>query len=281
MSTLSELKPTQKRRLIDLVSAAGVDTSDWANFKGGKAKAAANPKYCYEWSFVVPKKLVVLNLWHDQMEESHDGIVFMELNPREFASRRQGIESFRGLKMDEALKITVKDKLPVRVIVLGGRRRNINNPGERASHVSDRLLDLVNWTVTAYDSKTGQCTLTRGAEWENAVDDLSAPPEGNQFPDRANVVVQVIKRDNRVRAHAIKRANGKCEYCGVQGFPTTNGYFYVEAHHIIALCDSGRDTVDNVIALCPQHHRQAHYGNDAESLELGFIKILKRLNRQK
>jgi 5-methylcytosine-specific restriction protein A len=52
----------------------------------------------------------------------------------------------------------------------------------------------------------------------------------------------------------------------------------LEAHHIIALCDSGRDTVDNVIALCPQHHRQAHYGKDAESLESEFIKILEKLN---
>ena len=150
----------------------------------------------------------------------------------------------------------------------------------KGSIVSKRQLDLAIWRVTAVNQKTGDYTLTRGAQIENAIDDLSAPPEGNQFPDRANVVVQVIKRDNQVRAHAIKRAKGKCEYCNVQGFPTTNGGFYLEAHHIIALCDSGRDTIDNVIALCPQHHREAHYGKDAESLESEFVAKLKKLNRR-
>jgi 5-methylcytosine-specific restriction protein A len=115
---------------------------------------------------------------------------------------------------------------------------------------------------------------------ESAVDDLSDVPKGNHFPDRAKVVTQVTKRDNQVRKYVLKRAKGKCEYCGVQGFTTTNGGFYIETHHIIALCDSGRDTVDNVIALCPQHHRQAHYGIDAESLEAEFVARLKELNKR-
>jgi hypothetical protein len=73
MSKLSEIVPTNSPRMIDLVEAAGVDISDWGNFKGGKKKAASNPKYCFEWSFVEPKKVVVLNLWHDFMEENDDG----------------------------------------------------------------------------------------------------------------------------------------------------------------------------------------------------------------
>jgi hypothetical protein len=37
---------------MDLVAAAGIDVSDWANFEGGQQKAASNPKYCYDWAFV-------------------------------------------------------------------------------------------------------------------------------------------------------------------------------------------------------------------------------------
>ena len=40
---------------MDLVKLAGVDVSDWANFKG--KHASTNPKYCYEWSFIEPGKL--------------------------------------------------------------------------------------------------------------------------------------------------------------------------------------------------------------------------------
>ena len=112
---------------------------------------------------------------------------------------------------------------------------------------------------------------------ENALDDLSDVPEGSRLPDRATVITNVIKRDNRVRAYVLERANGRCEFCHVQGFLTVDGGYYLEAHHIISLCDSGCDTVENVIALCPQHHRQAHFGVDAESLETEFVNILKKL----
>jgi 5-methylcytosine-specific restriction protein A len=192
--------------------------------------------------------------------------IVCNLNFRDFSDTR-------GERNQDRVKLAIREKLPLRIIVLDGK---MGDP--KGSVVSKRQLDSAIWRVTTVDQNTGDYTLTRGAEWENAINDQSAPPEGNRVPDRANVVVQVIKRDNRVRAHAIKRAKGKCEYCGVQGFPTTNGDFYVEAHHIIALCDSGCDTVDNVIALCPQHHRQAHYGKNAESLESEFIKKLKKLN---
>jgi 5-methylcytosine-specific restriction protein A len=179
---------------------------------------------------------------------------------------------------DDAIQTAFRDKLPIRVVV---QKEKI--PGQYET-VWKRLLDPISWGVTNYNSGNGQCVLSRGVnvgiefpvQIENAVDDLSDVPDGNQFPDRAKVVGCVIKRDNRVRAYVLKRAKGRCEYCKVQGFPTANGGFYLEAHHIISLCDAGRDTVENVIALCPQHHRQAHYGADAETLESRFIKILNK-----
>src|SRR3990167_5369497 len=81
MSILEELKPTKNRRVIDLVRAAGVDVSDWANFKGGRKRAASNPKYCYEWAFVTPGQLVVLNLWYAHLREQN-GVVVLEDNLR-------------------------------------------------------------------------------------------------------------------------------------------------------------------------------------------------------
>ena len=76
-----------------------------------------------------------------------------------------------------------------------------------------------------------------------------------------------------------KRAKGKCEYCGCEGFILPNGQRYVEAHHIIALAKSGSDTIQNVIALCANHHREAHYGENAETLEEKLIQRLSELNK--
>jgi 5-methylcytosine-specific restriction enzyme A len=268
MPTLSELRPTQKQKVIDLVRAAGIDVSDWANFEGGKARAAANPKYCFEWSFVEPKKTAVLNLWFEQMRPRGQDIVF-DLNFREYSDAR-------GERNQDRVKLAIREKLPIRIIILDGK---MGSP--KGSIVSKRQLDPAIWRVTALDQNTGDYTLTRGAEIENAIDDLSDKPEGSNSPDRAKVVTEVIKRIPKVRAYVIKRADGKCEYCNVQGFRMKNGGFYLEAHHVIELSKTGPDQVDNVIALCPQHHRQAHYGEDGKSIEAEFIKILKKLNREK
>ena len=63
---------------MDLVETAGVDVSDWSNCVDGVA--ARNPKYCYEWAFIEPKKLVVLNVWHDHLAERDNGSIYVDLN---------------------------------------------------------------------------------------------------------------------------------------------------------------------------------------------------------
>jgi 5-methylcytosine-specific restriction protein A len=111
--------------------------------------------------------------------------------------------------------------------------------------------------------------------FDSALDDLAdSAPEGNQNPDRALHTGYSYKRDGEVRSRVLKRAKGRCEYCGEEGFLMNNGVRYLEAHHIISLADQGPDTMENVIALCPKHHREAHYGAQAEALEEEFLKIV-------
>lgn len=115
-------------------------------------------------------------------------------------------------------------------------------------------------------------------DFDSAIDDLAGSiPPGNQTPDRALHASYSYKRDPKVRAHVLKRSKGRCEYCGEEGFQMANGEQFVEAHHIISLAEQGPDTLENVIALCPNHHREAHYGVNAEELEAAFQKKLKTL----
>ena len=72
----------------------------------------------------------------------------------------------------------------------------------------------------------------------------------------------VVVRNPEMKQRALDRARGKCEYCGVDGFPTINGQIYLESHHIIPLSEDGPDIHSNIAALCPNHHRQAHHGID-------------------
>ena len=43
LQELESLKPTSHRKIIELVEEAGIDVSDWSNFKGGPEKASMNP----------------------------------------------------------------------------------------------------------------------------------------------------------------------------------------------------------------------------------------------
>src|SRR5277367_2985873 len=128
--------------------------------------------------------------------------------------------------MDERIRKALQQKSLVRVIICVRKK-----PSDRT--VIKRGLDPEVWAVTVYNDKTGDCTLKRGvraknrsmSKIESAVDDLSDVPKGSHCPDRAKVVAHVIKRDNRIRKYVLKRARGKCEYCGDRGFLTANGGF--------------------------------------------------------
>lgn len=54
-------------------------------------------------------------------------------------------------------------------------------------------------------------------------------------------------------------ANGKCQLCKKQApFFDRNNKPYLEEHHVKCLADEGTDTVDNVVAICPNCHRKVH-----------------------
>jgi hypothetical protein len=61
MTVLSDLKPTKKFLVMNLLADAGFDVSDWANYDG--EHPASNPKYCYNWSFEQPGEMFAVCLW--------------------------------------------------------------------------------------------------------------------------------------------------------------------------------------------------------------------------
>ncbi len=63
MVELASLKPKHNYSVFDLAQQAGFDVSDWIASSNDKRGHKANPKYCYEWSFVEPGKVAIFNLW--------------------------------------------------------------------------------------------------------------------------------------------------------------------------------------------------------------------------
>lgn len=105
---------------------------------------------------------------------------------------------------------------------------------------------------------------------------LDAPPRGVTEPISQNRKVTVWGRDPEVRAYAIKRAHGKCEYCHRAPFNTPNGEPFLEVHHVKQLADGGPDTVDNAVALCPNCHREAHFGTEKDAITKKLRNVLRK-----
>lgn len=82
------------------------------------------------------------------------------------------------------------------------------------------------------------------------------------FPERFERTVFEFRRNPHVIAEVLERADGICEECR-RAAPfkrASDGSPYLEVHHKIRLADGGKDTVENTIAVCPNCHRQLHFG---------------------
>ncbi|MBP2278444.1 HNH endonuclease [Sphingomonas sp. TF3] len=278
-SELEALRPARKDRVIDLVRAAGLDVSDWSNSSRGEAGAATNPKYCYEWVFVEAGNAIVLNLWHVLLAEDAEGRIVHRGNFREdaeiqYARGRGNPWGLRATRLDAALQAALRDDLAVRVILNAGVRRDRDDPDAEASKVELRTLDPEPWSIGAYDAATGKHLLIRGAAPPAFVDQFSIDSDPGGASVRSEQTGSVFVRNPKVREAVLKRSCGRCEHCDEPGFRRADGAIYLETHHIVPLHEGGPDLIGNVIALCPNDHREAHYGEAAAALRLRFIAIV-------
>lgn len=149
---------------------------------------------------------------------------------------------------------------------------------ERISNIMKAAI--VSGCVDKYDNKVkdildcitnGNTNITKQYKADSTFDDDVAKavkagnvPEvkGNSNPTLKEVLTYQYDRDHRVAAYALLKANGICQDCNMPGpfIAKKTNMPFLEVHHIISLGDKGGDTIDNVMALCPNCHRKRHYG---------------------
>jgi 5-methylcytosine-specific restriction protein A len=79
---------------------------------------------------------------------------------------------------------------------------------------------------------------------------------------------EYVKRSLDVKIYALLRAKGICELCESPApFTNSKGKPFLEVHHIFRLADDGFDEPENVAALCPNCHKEAHFGTKNESIK--------------
>ena len=83
-------------------------------------------------------------------------------------------------------------------------------------------------------------------------------------PERIRVYSYTFRRNADIVVEALVRADGICEKCSSPApfLRASDGTPFLEVHHLTSLSSGGKDSLDNVMALCPNCHREKHYGEE-------------------
>jgi 5-methylcytosine-specific restriction protein A len=105
-------------------------------------------------------------------------------------------------------------------------------------------------------------------------------PTGSKKPGTTTSSVTQYNRDPAVTAWVLQEAGGQCESCGGGApFLREDGTPFLEVHHVRRLADGGPDTIENAIAICPNCHREFHYGSNRDALIDGIYGKINRLGK--
>lgn len=83
-----------------------------------------------------------------------------------------------------------------------------------------------------------------------------------------NTITKTYDRNQLIVQYAKYRSNGICELCNKEApFRSNKDEPYLEVHHIKPLSENGEDSINNVVALCPNCHRKMHIVKDIKDIE--------------
>ncbi|MFH1584487.1 MAG: HNH endonuclease [Actinomycetota bacterium] len=77
------------------------------------------------------------------------------------------------------------------------------------------------------------------------------------LPIKKEVTTTSYKRDVRFPWILKEKYNYTCQVCGIN-IKLPNNKKYIESHHIIPLSEGGKDTLLNMISVCPNCHKKFH-----------------------
>jgi len=259
MTTLQDLKPTTKQLVKDITDRLGIAMSSQ-----------------YDWCFGDTGGPYLVNIWHDNMLED-DGEIYFVNRASDWAEENIAtaaqVQLNRAAAMSALIQTAYYRKEPVHVAILSGVRKRVGL--RETSEAHQRELDPVLW-YPHHKDEDGRIHVIRGKpqpeDFNPSNDDhqrltklqTSLPPP----PKKVEVSgTTIFERDSEV-VKAVKRraVGGCCELCGKEGFRTASGGFYLEAHHVIPLNCGGLDDVRNVVAICADDHRRAHFGEDRHAV---------------
>jgi len=126
-------------------------------------------------------------------------------------------------------------------------------------------LDILNETLTLEEIIYEEDKATASSLNDGEQRRIRLSKKENKLPQTEETLVKIYKRDGDVKAEVLENAKGICAKCKKQApfkreHGELKGHPYLEVHHKKWLSEDGEDTVENAVALCPNCHKEEHYG---------------------
>jgi|GEM_PF-3387459 len=144
----------------------------------------------------------------------------------------------------------------------------------KVNHEDAALLHhLWNLSICPLETDYYKTIESQAQDNENrSLDEIEQRYEANRKNNETSsttTTIRVFKRNQDVVDIRKRRANYQCEVLGCTNkpFKTATNKWYCEVHHIIPLSEDGLDCPENTACLCPTHHKEIHYGKNADQLK--------------
>jgi 5-methylcytosine-specific restriction enzyme A len=106
-------------------------------------------------------------------------------------------------------------------------------------------------------------------------------PQGAPSPPKHTREIVRYGRKAEVAAWVLAASKDACESCEKPApFMKNNGEPYLEVHHLRRLADGGSDKGTNAVAVCPNCHKELHFGIKREELLGNLYRRIPRLERE-
>lgn len=128
--------------------------------------------------------------------------------------------------------------------------------------IYQRYKDRIRQELTEYEYRDNFESLVKSSMADDNIKRQKRLASARVIPDTQNVVSKIFVRNPDVVAEVLIRSGGICQGCKNTApfLRASDNTPYLEVHHRVPLSKGGEDTVENALALCPNCHRERHFG---------------------
>lgn len=173
------------------------------------------------------------------------------------------------------------------VVAYDGAYEYVDHYWERAPDDNGNMRDAVRFKLAPVGGVESEVDESEAAGlspeelFERAKENTSSTTGPDSSSTTSASTGNSYTRSDLVRDFALRLADGICRGCGEEGpFIDQDGERFLEVHHLYRVSDGGVDDPENVIAICPNCHREVHYGRNGDELNEKLIEKAEQRNQR-